>query len=198
MAEGGCAEDLGRRYFREVRGLMQQAYETELPKIRQAIELAADTILAGRKCYCRYSLGHMIPDEIGEERVGGPQIFVTTGTEAIAAGDFLLTSAAGEDILAIRELGVTVVGVQNPWILFEGAPRDEINAGPDTPSIEDVSEFVINTYTPHTEGILSIPEIDAAFLPTGNPTFMHIYWMVCAGVVEKLVRKGQSPRVIAA
>ena len=198
MAEQGSREDLGRRYFREVSGLMQRTYETELPKIKRTIELAANTILAGGKCYCRYSLGHMIPDEIGAERAGGPQIFITTGTEAIAAGDFLLTSAAGEDILAIREMGVTVVGIQNPWILFEGAPRDEINAAPDTPSIEDVSEFVINTYTPHTEGILTIPEIDSAFLPTGNPTFMYVYWMVCAGVTEKLVQGGRSPRVIAA
>ena len=196
MTERSNDQDLGRRYFHEVTGLMEKTYKTELPKIQRAIELAADTILAGKKCYCRYSMGHMIPDEIGDQRVGGPQIFITTGTETIETGDFLLTSAAGEDILKIKEMGVTVVGIQNPWVLFEGAPREKVNAAPDTPSIEDVSEFVINTYTPYDEGILNIPEIDSAFLPTGNPTFMHIYWMVCSGVAEKLVQGGEVPRVI--
>jgi uncharacterized phosphosugar-binding protein len=206
MIEQASKRDFGLCYLREIMGLMRKTYETELAKIQRAIELAAATILAGKKCYCRYSMVHMVPDEMGDRRTGRPHIFDASNLEDIIAGDFLLTGVAGKDILTLKERGVIVVGIQNPWVFFEGAPREKMSAAPEidkftdlspgASSIEDVSEFVINTYTPYTEGILKIPGVDATFLPTSTPTFLHVYWMICAGVTEKLVHHGQIPHVI--
>ena len=196
MGEPGNHPDLGRRYQREIIDLMNKTFETELPKIQRAVELASSAILAGKKCYCCSVMAHMVPAELGENRVGRPRIFHTAGLKSIETGDFLLTSDANQEVLDLKEQGVTVVGVQNPWVFFAGAPREKMCAAPDTPSIEEVSEFVINTYTPYCEGILQIPEIDVAFLPSGTPTFLHVYWMICAGVTEKLVQQGHPPQVI--
>ena len=197
MGEPGNHPDLGRRYQRDILDLMSKTFETELPKIQRAIELAASTILSGRKCYCCSVMAHMVPAELGEERVGRPRIFNTSGLGSIERGDFLLTSNANQEILDLKEQGITVVGVQNPWVFFAGAPRERMCTAPGTPSIEEVSEFVINTYTPYCEGILHTPEIDVAFLPSGTPTFLHVYWMICAGVTEMLVQQGQPPQVIS-
>ena len=167
MGEPTSHADLGRRYQREILNLMSRTFETELPKIQRAIELAASAILAGRQCYCCSVMAHMVPAELGENRVGRPRIFSTGGLGSIESGDFLLTSDANREILDLREQGVTVVGIQNPWVFFAGAPRERMCTAGDTPSIEEVSEFVINTYTPYCEGILRIAEIDVAFLPSG-------------------------------
>lgn len=206
MTDQENTQDFGLRYLHELRGLMEKTYETELSKIRRAIDLATAAILAGKQCYCRSSMAHMIPAELGDQRVSRPHIFEVSNLKDLAAGDFLLTSAAGKEILALKEKGVIVVGIQNPWVFFEGAPREKMCAAPEidkftdlspeAPSIEEVSEFVINTYTPYSEGILKIPEIDAPVLPTSTPTFLHVYWMICAGVTEKLVQQGRPPQVI--
>lgn len=206
MTERDNEQDFGLRYLHEMRGLMEKTYETELSKIRRAIDLATAVILAGKHCYCRSSMAHMIPVELRDQRVGRPHIFEVSNRPDCAAGDFLLTSAAGKEILALKEKGVIVVGIQNPWVFFQGAPRAKMCAAPEiekftdlspeAPSIEEVSEFVINTYTPYREGLLQIPELEAPVLPTSTPTFLHVYWMICAGVTEKLAQQGRKLQVI--
>jgi hypothetical protein len=102
-------------------------------------------------------------------------------------GDVYITNYVNENVRKVRDAGVYVVGVPVCYIDNEWAPRGCVNPNPNNWLLGDVSRVILQSYIPHTQGIVDCPEIpEGKLFPSSANSLCSLFWMFQAETTNKL------------
>ena len=194
-------KNYGDEYILRGRETMEAVRATEVEKIERAAAMAASALAAGKKIYSEVTIGHMMHIETADDRIGNPALFRTLPGWAsnpaeeylkMQAGDFFITNYPVQHCMDAHNRGVKVVGVTSPFIPDEES-GDSINPWAEGYFISHVSDLIIDSKTPHSEGIVDVTEIPAVPLFPGSAlTLTLIYWMLNAELADKIAQDHAS------
>ena len=179
-------------YIEGVLAIIEKIKEKELPQITKAATLAVQARLRGNKLYS-YISGDMLPAETDNSRPGSPHIFLTDSIQKASRDDVVITNVP-EAARGLGERYVKVIGITPPLVSNDKTPPGVFeNMG--TLRIEDVSDIVIYTHVPYTDGILNVEGIDIPICPASGIIQSLVYYALAAEIVEGLTNNGIYPQI---
>jgi len=176
-----------------------------LSKIRGEAELvgelssrAARVVRNNRTIWTSMNDGHMPHWEQRSDRQGSPGIMKDQASwKPLKAGDMLFTNHCNKQVLAARERGVFVVAVTVSYIDNEFRPAgftDESHSNPDGLKLKDVSNVILHSHTPYTQGLVRAPEIpEFTLCPSSQTGLGALHWMLNAELASRLKSPGAKP-----
>lgn len=163
----------------------------ELDQIGELASRAANVIRNGHTVWTWMTLGHMPHYEQQESRRGSPRVMKDTRKfDHLKKGDLIFTDRCNQDVLDARERGVYVCCVTSNYQDNEFRPAgftDISHANPDGLMLKDVSNEILHSHTPYTQGLVHAPEIpEFAICPSAGTGSGSIHWMLNAELANKL------------
>lgn len=165
----------------------------ELPLIGELTSRAARTVQAGGTVWTSMNSGHMPHWEQRADRRGSPRIMKDHGQDQFARlqkGDMVFTNFCDRHVKAARDRGVYVVAVTVAYIDNEFRPEgftDESHSNPDGLKLKDVSNVILHSHVPYTQGLVHAPEIpEFALCPSSQTGLGALHWMLNAELANKL------------
>ena len=166
----------------------------ELEQIGELTSRAARVIQQGRTVWTSMNSGHMPYYEQQETRRGNPAILKEHEREfeRLKKGDMVFTNFCNKDVLAARERGVYVVCVTINYHDNEFRPRgftadDGFHSNRDSLMLRDVSNEILHSHVPYTQGLVHAPEIpEFAICPSSGTGSGSVHWMLTAEIANKL------------
>ena len=191
---------LSEKYLDAAQALVREVLKHEMAAIRQAAEWCAQARRSGRQLW-HLDIGHFPPFETARERVGNPQLFETLSyrldeVQKIGYGDVLVFGS----ILGVFALSVDIcLGAKEKGakVVYIGSPVDIATVPPQHPSgkrVADVSDMVIRTHVPFTDGVLKEPWLPTPACPLSGFANATVFWMLNAEVLRRLSRGRLSQR----
>jgi uncharacterized phosphosugar-binding protein len=105
-------------------------------------------------------------------------------------GDVLMTNYVNEGVRAARDRGVYVIGVPVCYRDSECYPRGYVVPNINDWLLGDVSNVILQSYIPHTQGIVDCPQIpELKICPSSSNSICSLYWMFQAEVANKFKNK---------
>ncbi|MDP7277590.1 MAG: hypothetical protein QF363_19080 [Planctomycetaceae bacterium] len=177
-------------YHSGILGILSRiAGETEL--VGELTSRAAKVVRSGHDVWTSMSEGHMPHWEQRADRRGGPGIMKDHSSfEQLKKGDMLFTNHCNKQVLAARERGIYVVSVTVSYIDNEFRPEgftDESHSNPDGLKLKDISNVILHSHTPYTQGLVHAPEIpEFTLCPSSQTGLGALHWMLNAELANKL------------
>ncbi len=172
----------------------------ELDQIGELTTRAARAIRGGHTVWTYMTLGHFPHYEQKATRRGSPQVMQDTNKfDHLKKGDMIFTDRCNRDVLDARERGVYVVCVTSNYQDNEFRPAgftDISHANPDGLMLKDVSNEILHSHTPYTQGLVHAPEIpEFAICPSSGTGSGSIHWLLNAELANKLADRS-APAVL--
>ena len=163
----------------------------ELELVGELTSRAAKVVRSGHTVWTSMTSGHMPRQEQRADRRGSPQIMNDHSQwEQLKKGDMLFTNHCNKQVLETRERGIYVVAVTVSYIDNEFRPAgftDESHSNPDGLKLRDVSNVILHSHTPYTQGLVHAPEIpEFALCPSSQTGLGALHWMLNAELANKL------------
>ncbi len=199
-SESRDGKPYGIQYYEAAVEIWKREAAVELPIIAQAADAAAKTIQNGGKFFSQAHFGHMLVKELRIGRPGNPD-YLPTGNwntkdeeyDAFGKGDFIFVDQPKIRVRNAHDRGAFVVGVRVPYLPNRTTPKGVLAtyAATDNLLTEDVSDLVLTSGVPFTNGCLSYPEIPAVrACPLSVQGVGNFYWMLSAEIAQR--DKGKS------
>ena len=171
----------------------------ELDHIGELTSRAASVIRNGGTVWTWMTLGHMPGAEQKETRRGSPRIMKDFHDfSVVKKGDMVFTDRCNREVYAARERGAYVVCVTTNYQDNEFRPAgftDPSHAHPDGLFLKDVSNDILHSHTPYTQGLVHAPEIpEFAICPSAGTGSGSTHWMLNAELANK-VAHSRAPDV---
>jgi len=194
----GHTEDFGTQYYTRMTEILENVRRTEMGMIGDLSSRMADTIKGGNEVWFQAHEGHMGRFENDEKLPGNPGIIRSmnghewgrVAKEKLAAmkkGDIFVTNHVSEEIRDARERGVHVVGVPVNYIDNEWTPRGFVHPNKNDWLLGDVTNEILQSYIPYTQGIVDIPQIpELKVLPSSANSLYSIFWSFQCEVANKV------------
>ena len=185
------------QYHEGILGILAKiAGEAEL--VGELASRAARVIRADRTVWTSMNDGHMPHWEQRADRRGSPKIMKDEqGLKKLKAGDMLFTNHCNKQVLAVRERGVYVVAVTVSYRDNEFRPAgftDESHSNPDGLKLKDVSNVILHSHTPYTQGLVHAPQIpEFTLCPSSQTGVGALHWMLNAELANKLENPRAKP-----
>ena len=185
------------QYHEGILGILSKiAGETEL--VGELTSRAARVVRGDHTVWTAMNDGHMPHSEQRADRRGSPKIMKDEqGLKHLKAGDMLFTNHCNKQVLAVRERGVYVVAVTVSYRDNEFRPAgftDESHSNPDGLKLKDVSNVILHSHTPYTQGLVSAPEIpEFTLCPSSQTGLGALHWMLNAELANKLENPRAKP-----
>ena len=185
----------GIRYFETAREIWVRESTSELPIIAQAADAAAKSLKNGNKLYGFAFFGHMLVKELRTNRPGNPG-YLPTGSwqtkdedfDPIGKGDFIFFDETMMRVKKAHDRGAFVVGARVPYLPNKTTPKGVLATYEATDNLltEDVSDLVLTSGVPFTNGCLYYPEIPAVRgCPISVQGVGNFYWMLSAEIAMR-------------
>ena len=176
--------------------LSRIAGESEL--VGELTSRAANVVRQGHTVWTNMADGHMPHVEQRADRLGSPGIMKDeSGLQHLKAGDMLFTNYCNKEVLAVRERGIYVVAVTVSYRDNEFRPAgftDESHSNPDGLNLKDVSNVILHSHTPYTQGLVRAPEIpEFTLCPSSQTGLGALHWMLNAELANKLANPAAKP-----
>jgi uncharacterized phosphosugar-binding protein len=201
----GHTEDLGAQYYERMTGILESIRRTEMNLVGDLTTRMADAIKAGNVVWLQAHEGHMGRFENDEANPGNPRIMRSLGVPAwgtasratmasLKKGDIFVTNHVTQANRDARERGVYVVGVPVCYVDNEWVPRGFMSANPNNWLLGDVTNVILQSYIPYTQGIVDCPEIpEMKICPSSSNALYTIFWMLQCEVANKVKNKDAKP-----
>ena len=194
--EWGHTIDFGEQYYRNMRAILDRLRQNELPLIGELSGRMAHTLKKGGNVWMQANAGHMGRFSCAEDVRSNPGILRSTTQwagadyELMKAGDVLVTNYVSEDVRAVRDRGVYVIGIPVCYIDNRNTPRGYVQPNPNGWFLEDVSNVILESYIPYHQGIVNCPEIpEMMVFPSSSNSLLSMYWMFQCEVASKIGKK---------
>ena len=185
----------GIQYYRKAVEVWERESTSELPLVAEAADKAAECLKKGGRLYSQANFGHMLNSELRQGRPGSPDYFSTWEWtvksdvfDVVGDGDFLIFDATKIGIKKAHDRGAFTVGVRVPYVPNRTVPAGVLSTYSFTGNLltEDVSDLVLTTGVPFTNGVLHYPEIPAVRpCPLSVQGVGNIMWMLNAEVAMR-------------
>jgi hypothetical protein len=193
----GHTINFGEQYYTNMLHILESIRLTEMPLIGELTSRTAEILKKGGAVWWQAKAGHMPLFEFREENTGNPRLFRTwlkPGSggdyDKMKSGDILFTNYVHDDILSARDRGVYVVGVPVNYVDNEWAPRGFVTPNPGNRLLGDVSNVILQSYIPYTQGIVSCPQIpEMKICPSSANALSALFWMFQTEVADKFKNK---------
>ncbi len=197
----GHTEDFGAQYYKRMTGILENIRRTEMNKIGDISSRMADAVKNGNQVWLQAHEGHMGRFENDEKQPGNPRIMRSLGVpgwgavakETIASlknGDVFMTNHVSVAIHDARESGAYVIGVPVNYVDNERTPRGFMRPNVNNWFHRDVSNIVLESYIPYTQGIVDCPQIpEMKICPSSANSLYSIFWMLQCEVANKVKNK---------
>ncbi|MHB9030853.1 MAG: phosphoheptose isomerase family protein [Candidatus Latescibacterota bacterium] len=190
----GHTVDFGEQYYTNMLCILESIRRTEMERVGDLTGRMAATLKKGGAVWWQAKAGHMPLYEFREENRGNPHLFRTwlrPGSggdyENMKPGDVLVTNYVHPDIRAARDKGVHVVGVPVNYVDNEWAPRGFVTPNENGWLLGDVSNEILQSYIPYTQGIVDCPQIpEMRICPSSANSLGALFWMHQAETANKL------------
>ena len=185
----GHTVDFGTQYHERVLEMIKNIWRNEMSLIGDLSNRMTETLKKGGNVWLQHSIGHMPPHEFNEENKGNPRIMKSGKMDfaQVKAGDVLVSNAVNENVRKARESGVYVVGVPVNYVDNEWAPRGFVTPNVNDWLLGDVSNIILQSYIPHTQGVVDCPQIpEMKICPSSSNSLCTLFWMFQAEVANKL------------
>ena len=189
----GHTIDFGEQYFLRMKEIIESIRATEMNLIGDLSSRMAESIKKGGNVWMHAQAGHMGFVEFDENNKGNPRILRSSlkydgeNYDKMKPGDVLMTNYVTEDVKGTRDRGVYVVGVPVCYIDNEWAPRGFVQPNVNNWFPSDVSNVILQSYIPYTQGIVDCPEIpEMKLCPSAANSLCTLYWMFQAEVAQKV------------
>jgi hypothetical protein len=197
----GQTVDFGEQYYTNMIHILESIRLNEMNLIGELTSRAADTLKKGSTVWWQAKAGHMPLYEFRETNKGNPGLFrsmLIPGSVGdygkMKSGDMFFTNYVLDDILAARDRGVYVVGVPVNYVDNEWAPRGFVTPNPGNRLLGDVSNVILQSYIPYTQGIVSCPQIpEMKICPSSANALGAIFWMFQSETANKLKNPKAKP-----
>jgi hypothetical protein len=165
----------------------------ELEHIGELTSRATSVIRAGHTVWTWMTLGHMPGAEQKETRRGSPRIMKDLRDFALVKkGDMVFTDLCRREVDAARKRGAYIVCVTTNYQDNEFRPAgftDPSHAHPDGLFLKDVSDEILHSHTPYTQGLVHAPQVpEFAICPSSGTGSGSTHWMLNAELANKLAR----------
>ena len=165
----------------------------ELEHIGELTSRAASVVRSEGTVWTWMTLGHMPGSEQNETRRGSPRVMKDCRDfAAVKKGDMVFTDLCNHEVHAARERGAYVVCVTTNYQDNEFRPAgftDPSHAHPDGLFLKDVSNDILHSHTPYTQGLVHAPQIpEFAICPSSGTGSGSTHWMLNAELTNKLAR----------
>ena len=174
------------------------AGEREL--IGELTSRAAAVIKRGGTVWTSMDLGHMPPQEQRADRRGSPGIMKDhkrNWFDRLKKHDMVFTNYCDRHVLAARERGVYVVCVTVNYVDNEFRPKDYTDkalSNPDGLMLRDVSNVILHSHVPYTQGLVHAPQIpELSICPSSSTGMGAVHWMLNAELANKLADPKAKP-----
>jgi len=188
-----CPEPPWRREYHAGTLEILRKLRGELKLIGELTSRAAKVIGSGKKVWTSMNSGHMPHWEQRADRRGSPGIMTDHQAgqfDRLKKGDMVFTNHCNKQVLAARERGAFVVCVTVSYIDNEFRPEgytDESHSNPDGLKLKDVSNVILHSHVPYTQGLVNAPEIpEFALCPSSQTGLGAIHWMLNAELANKI------------
>jgi len=181
----------GEQYFREMLRILENIKATEMPLTGTLADRMASTLHAGGSVWMKASLGHMGPDEFREANKGNPGILRSdsgwdSDYDKMKSGDVLVTNFVNDNVAGARKKGVYVVGVPVCYVDQPSHPRGYAKPNANGWFLKDVSDVILKSYVPYTQGIVTCPEIpEMKICPSSANALATLFWMLQAETANR-------------
>jgi hypothetical protein len=163
----------------------------ELDQIGELTSRAASVVHNGGTVWTWMTLGHLPRYEQRATRRGSPGVMKDARDfSSLRSGDMIFTDLCSRDVLEARERGVFVVCVTSNYQDNEFRPAgftDISHSNPDGLMLKDVSNEILHSHTPYTQGLVHAPQIpELAICPSSGTGSGSIHWMLNAELAHKV------------
>ncbi|NET27801.1 hypothetical protein [Okeania sp. SIO1I7] len=202
------------QYYDGIIEIVQYILDKQITNICEAMSQAYRTKSSGGKIYSHVLVGHFAMFAASPGIPGQPFVLPQRADRNIAAdykmmneGDFLLTngpSLVNPDKSTIPEVGpnearvrgVYTVGITNSYVKFYKTPVGALVPVKMLTSIEDVSDFVIDSGCPWDCGLISTPDIEQfRILSSSGISQFLVYWACTASLCKQIETSGADKGV---
>ena len=163
----------------------------ELDQIGELTTRAAQVIRDGGTVWTSMDRGHMPHYEQAEQRRGNPRLLKNHHEfEPLNRGDMVFTNWCHRDVLAAREKGVYVVCVTSNYQDNEFRPAgftDITHSNPDGLMLKDVSNAILHSHIPYTQGLVDSPEFpEFTLCPSSTTGSGTVHWLINAELAHRV------------
>lgn len=188
----GHTMDFGEQYFVRMVEIIERIRLTEMNLLGDITNRMAETLKKGGNVWLQAHSGHMGPVEFREENRGNPKILRSRAElgsgdyDRMKSGDVLVTNFVSEEVQCLRDSGVYVVGVPVNYIDNEWAPRGFVQPNVNGWLLGDVTNVILQSYIPYTQGIVDCPEIpEMKICPSSANSLAALFWMLQTEAANK-------------
>ena len=192
----GHTNDFGEQYYTGMTRILELFRHNEMDALDDIITRMVEAIQNGGNVWMRANVGHMGGFENNDTNPGNPgiirssQSFRQEDYEKVQPGDVFVTNSVNEQVRALRDKGVYVVGVPVNYIDNEYAPEGFVNPNVNNWRLGDVSSVILQSYIPYTQGIVDCPQIpEMKLFPSSANALYLIFWAIQGEVAVRLKNK---------
>lgn len=182
----------GDEYHERMTEIVSNIRANEMALIAELTNRMATALRNGHNVWMQAQAGHMGYIEFNESNKGNPGILRSSTVwggsdyDRMADGDVLMTNYISNEVQAARSRGVYVIGVPVCYVDNEWTPRGYITPNDNNWMLRDVSDVILQSYIPWTQGIVTCPEIpEMNICPSAANSLNTLYWMFQAEVAYK-------------
>jgi hypothetical protein len=167
----------------------------ELDHIAELASRAAGIVRVGGTLWTSMDLGHMPVYEQATERRGNPHLLRNhRDFDPLIKGDMVFTHRCNREVQAARQRGVYVVCVTSNYQDNEFRPlgfTDLSHSNPDGLMLKDVSNAILHSHVPYTQGLVRVPEIpEFTICPSSTTGSGTVHWLLNAEIASRLANPG--------
>ncbi len=194
----GHTMDFGQQYHVRMMDIMEMIRRNEMDLIGDLSSRMAECLAKEGNVWMQSQMGHMPTNEFSQDHEANPQFLKSSTSldvkthryDRMQPGDVLMTNYVNEQVRAVRDRGVYVIGVPVCYIDNESAPRGYVVPNANDWLLGDVSSVILQSYIPYTQGIVDCPEIpEMKICPSSSNSLCSLYWMFQAEVASKFTNK---------
>ncbi len=192
----GHTMDFGEQYYTNMLAIIQNIRRNEMGLMGELTSRMAESLKNGGNVFMQAQAGHMGYIEFLEGNKGNPRILKSSTVwnggdyDKMEANDVLMTNYVNEDVKAAKDRGVFVIGVPVNYVDNEWAPRGFTSPNVNDWLLGDVSNVILQSYIPYTQGIVDCPEIpEMKICPSAANSLCSLYWSFQAEVANKFKNK---------
>lgn len=203
ITDGSWKPFMDQYYDGSVR-IVSGILDTQLGVIEKAMQKAYELKQKGGTVYSDIVFGHYASLAQGKNRPGQPWVLPQFDIgepeatfDAMKPGDFLITHVTSEARKKAMERGVYVVGVTNNYYPHYKTPKTGLRpAHMALPTVESMSNMVIDSQVPWNNGLVDAPQItEFKLCPSSGLAALSVYWS-CTALLSTLIgSKGKNTSV---
>jgi uncharacterized phosphosugar-binding protein len=196
----GHTVDFGEQYFSRTVEMLTDIRTREMELIGELSGRMAEALKKGGNVWMQAQAGHMGYIEFDEKLKGNPKILRSSlswgggSYDLMKPGDVLMTNYVSEPVRSARDRGVYVIGVPCPYVDNEWAPRGYVTPNANNWLLGDVSNVILQSYIPYTQGLVDCPEVpEMKVCPGAANPLCALFWMFQCEVANKVKNPGAKP-----